>query len=197
MTVAEAISPEGYPRAILEGDVVSCTYKAVRRRLKALFPETSFRHVVLPPHATKQTWQEIANITPCVAVGIGGWKAASGVNNTFVGDLTFPLAVLQSQSRSDDLYLGTGTVRGIGVAGIMAAIAGGLNGWTLPDVGSCKVHAITLPLTEDWFGDRSAVVMVELVFSNVALDNREALAELEDFVAGRTTVKMKKESGDE
>lgn len=193
----ETISPAGYPAAILKGDVVGVAFEGVRKRLRALFPETIFKHVILPPHANRATWDAIIKEAPCVAVGLGGWRASQRASNTFIGDLTFPLAVLQTMSRPDDLYLGTGQLQDIGVAGIMAAIAGALNGWTLQGVGSCKISAITLPNTEDWFDDRSVLVAVELVFEGVKLDNTLALAELADFMAGQMTVQVKKESGDE
>lgn len=196
MSEDETISPAGYPVAILKGDVVGVAFEGVRKRLQALFPETIFKHVILPPHATRKTWDAIIKDAPCVAVGIGSWKAGR-VSNTFIGDLSFPLAVLQTLDRPEDLYRGTHNLRDIGVAGIMAALAGGLNGWTLPGVGSCKINAITLPATEDWFEDRSALVAVEMVFEEVKLDNRDALAELEDFVAGQTAIQVKKESGNE
>lgn len=197
MTDKEVISPAGYPAAILKGDVVGVAFEGVRQRLKALFPEDIFKHAILPPHASRKTWDAIIKDAPCVAIGIGGWRENGKSSNTFIGDLAFPLAVIQTLQSPDDLYAGTTNLRDIGVAGIMAAIAGALNAWTLDGVGSCRVRAITLPGTEDWFEDRSALVAVELVFEGVKLDNREALAELEDFVAGRTAVKMKKESGDE
>ena len=197
MTDKETISPAGYPATILKGDVVGVAFEGVRKRLQALFPETIFKHIILPPHANKTTWDAIIKEAPCVAFGLGSWQANKRASNTFIGDLTFPLFVLQTMSRPDDLYLGTGQLQDIGVAGIMAAVAGAMNGWTLQGIGSCKVGAITLPTTQDWFEDRSALVAVELVFEGVKLDNREALAELEDFMAGRTAVEMKKESGDE
>ena len=197
MSEDETISPSGYPAAILLGDVVSAAFTGLQGRLRALFPEEIFNHVVLPPHATRQTWDRIIREAPCVAVGLGSWKASRHASNTFIGDLSFPLAVLQTLERPEDLYLGTGNLRDIGVAGIMAALAGGLNGWTLRGVGSCKINALTLPATEDWFEDRSALVAAELVFEGVKLDNRLALAELEDFVAAQAVIQVKKESGDE
>ncbi len=197
MTDTETIAPAGYPAAILKGDVVGVAFEGVRQRLKALFPETIFKHVILPPHASRTTWDTFIKDAPCVAVGMGSWQACQRASNTFVGDLTFSLAVLQTMSNPDDLYLGTGQPQAIGVAGIMAAVAGALNGWTLKGVGSCRVGAITLPNTENWFEDKSVLIAVELVFEGVKLDNTLALAELEQFMAGQTAVQVKKESGDE
>ncbi|MXV35838.1 MULTISPECIES: hypothetical protein [unclassified Saccharibacter] len=195
--MTEALTPAGYPRAILKGDVVGKAFEGVQARLKALFSDTIFSHAILPPHATRQTWDKIIQSAPCVALGLGGWRASNKPGYGFMGDLSFPLAILLTHSDPNDLYLGTGELRDIGVAGVMAAIAGGLHGWELGDVGSCKVHAITLPNTEDWFDDRSAIVAVELVFENVRLDNAEALAELEDFLSQRTQITPQKENGHE
>ncbi|MXV43909.1 hypothetical protein GS501_02430 [Saccharibacter sp. 17.LH.SD] len=186
----EEITPPGYPGAILKGDVVAKAYRGLRRRLESLFPTEVFKHIALPPHASRRTWDEIVNDTPAVAVGIGTWQASGKAVGNFIGDLTFPVAVLQSQSRSEDLYLGTGKIRGMGVAGIMAALAGGLNGWKLPDVASCRVGSITLPNTEDWFGDRAALVVADVVFPNVGLDNTEALEELDEFLSHRDHLKI-------
>lgn len=192
--MSASLIPDTFPSAILKGDVVGRAFEGVQNRLQALFPETIFRHVILPPHATRRTWDSIIHDAPCVAVGLGSWKASKHASNRFVGDLSFPLAILQTLARPEDLYLGTDELRGIGVAGIMAAIAGGLNGWRLPNVGSCHVASIGTPDTADWFEERSVVVAVELVFDGVTLDNIEALAELEDFVAGNTSPQVKKES---
>lgn len=177
------VTPEGYPQAILHGDVVRVAYEGVRARLRSLFPETIFTHHVLPPQATKNTWQEITRNPPAVGLGIGQWELLPTASSTvFIGDLRFPVAVIQQLDNSDQLYLGTGELRGMGLAGIMAALAGGLHNWRLEGVGSCQVRRITYPETVDWFGDRSALVAADLVFPGVALNNTQALDELDDFL---------------
>ncbi|GBQ08933.1 hypothetical protein [Saccharibacter floricola] len=196
--MSDPITPAGYPSAILKGDVVGRALTGVQDRLKALFPDTMFRHVLLPPHATRQTWETMTRDAPCVAVGVGRWKASRRAsrraNNRFIGTLSFPLAIFQSLEQPEDLYLGTDTLSEIGVAGLMAAIAGGLNGWTLPGVGSCRVATIKTSAKAEWCDDHSVVVTAKLMFKGVTLDNIEALAALEDFVAGQEAILMKKES---
>lgn len=183
MSDSTTVTPVAYPQAILQGDVVRTAFEGVRARLRSLFPETIFTHHVLPPQATKNTWQEITRNPPAVGVGIGQWEAPHSPSSAgFIGDLRFPVAVIQQLDNSDQLYLGTGELRGIGLAGIMAALVGAMHNWKLDGVGSCQVRRVTYPETVDWFGDRSALVAADLVFPNVALDNAQTLGELDEFL---------------
>ncbi|MCE0744607.1 hypothetical protein LWC05_12010 [Acetobacter sicerae] len=177
-----ALSESDYPELLRDGDVIATAYRALRARLELAFPPLHFRHGLLPPHATKKTWDEILRSGQHIRVGFEGWKPKSGVGNAFRGDLSFPVFGVLNQPGVEQLYCGSGQLRGVGVFGLTAMFAGFLHGFTVKGVGRCVVRELTLPPAAEWLDDRCAIVGVSAVFEDVALDGADVLAQLAEFL---------------
>ncbi|UMM63822.1 hypothetical protein [Aristophania vespae] len=189
--------PPSYPDAILKGDVLTELFEAVQARLKLILPESAFAHTILPPSPTKQTLQATMKNGACVALGFAGWHRNENAGAIFRGDAIFPLSILLTHVTSRDLYLGTGQLRGMGVTGVMAAIAGGMHSWEVPTIGTCRLQGLHMSQSGDWFEERSALITAELIFNDVSLGNAETLALLEDFITLQSKITTVLEKKDE
>ncbi|QDH13813.1 hypothetical protein E3E12_06025 [Formicincola oecophyllae] len=186
-------TPPDFPRQILRGDVVAHTYISVSQRLREVLRPEVFSHHHLPPSPNRATWEKLSQNGPSVALGCGIWRAERDCGMTFRGTLIFPVAVLLRLPDPQRLYLGTGQLRGIGVAGIMAVFATCFHGWALDGIGTCKVTDISVLQTEDWFEDRACVVAAELTFEHVSPDLQPYAQQLDDFLRWDWDIEIEKE----
>lgn len=184
------LSDSDYPELLRDGDVVAKAFSALRERLKLAFPPHHFRHTLVPPHASKRTWEQILTNEQNVVLSFAGWKASTKAGSVFRGDLTFPLFGVIRQPDVERLYLGSGQLRGVGVVGLSAMFAGFIHGWTAPGVGRCVVRDIELPPAAEWLEERNAIVGVAAVFEDVALDGADVLGQLADFLRLNETWKV-------
>lgn len=177
-----ALSESAYPELLRDGDVITKAYRALRARLELAFPPAHFRHGLIPPHATKKTWDEILRNAQSIRIGFAGWKPSRVSGNAFRGDLSFPIFGILNQPDVERLYLGSGQLRGVGVFGLTAMFAGFLHNFSVRGVGMCVVRDLELPPAAEWLDERCAIIGVSAVFEDVALDGADVLAQLSDFL---------------
>ncbi|OUJ13094.1 hypothetical protein [Acetobacter sp. DsW_063] len=177
-----ALSEEAYPVLLRDGNVIAKAARALRARLELAFPPAYFRHRMMPPSASRKTWEEVLRVDQSILIAFQSWKPSARVGQTFRGNLSFPVFGVVRHTDPEALFFGTQQLRGMGVAGVSAILPAFLHGWTLPGVGRCVVGDISLPEAADWLDDRCAIIGVSAVFEDVALDDAEAIAQLDDFL---------------
>lgn len=169
--VTRQLSDNQYPDFLLNGGPIAYVLKALSKRLKIAFQEKFFTHHIIAPNAGKKMWDAVLKTSPLVAVSFASWKRSSRLSSGFFrGDMTFPVFIALQHNTPEALMLGSGQLRGMGVAGVMSMAAAMLDGWTLDGVGTAEMQVAELPPTADWLEERMALVALNIVFPDVGFD---------------------------
>lgn len=134
--------------------------REIEARLKGLFPEKQFDHVVLPPRLTPAVWEQLTRRTPCIARGWAGITPSKGNARGFNGEADFAVWLVVRHDRPLDQLRGADAKPGL--YGLTAMTVALLQGHTVPQVGSIQVTACEHTFAEGFNDERTAIVALSL-----------------------------------
>ncbi|WP_122050359.1 hypothetical protein [Asaia bogorensis] len=172
-------------QAIISGGVTGAAFQAIQAQLKAFFDPAWFSHAVIPAKVSQATWKDITRTKNLIGLGWSHWSPESDNAGTFRGTLSFPLILMVSFDKPEQRYLGAQIGSGAYLPGMMGlqeyAIAA-LQGFTIEDIGTCRVTQVSSTELADWNQDGKATVVLEITIPDVALDLPTVTATLNDFL---------------
>lgn len=172
-------------QTIISGGVTGAAYRAIRARLQEFFDARYFFHTVVPAKVSQAVWKDITSKTNLVGLGWSHWAPESDSAGTFRGTLSFPLILMVSFTLAEHRYLGAQIGTGAyapGMMGLQEYAIAALHGFTIEDIGTCRVTQVSSTELAEWNMDGKATVVLDITIPDVALGLDAVTATLNDFL---------------